>query len=392
MPPWWHVTPYKGLFLLVLIFVGLEYFFSTFSDTGSSLFFNTTKLPIHATKVLPLHLKPPLLLKTFNFTSTNGTTTFRKNSSALVTDPSSSGNGSSTASSSSTADLISTVDSDYTSKATNATGLPPCPEDVSMNLHGRIPIIRTPVPTVLELERRFSWLLPGGSWRPPNCRPPKRVAIIVPFRCRGEHLLLFLQHMHPFFKRQMLDYTIFIVEQDGDGPFNRAMLMNIGYKEALNGSNYDCFIFHDIDLLPEDDRNLYTCPDQPRHMSVAVDIFKYKLPYSQIFGGVSAITRDHFKLLNGFSNSFWGWGGEDDDMSNRIRYHQLHISRYPITIARYTMLTHKKDKPSPNRYDVLKQGQKRFDKDGLNNLKYKLVQKKRNLLYTWLLVSIKPPS
>jgi hypothetical protein len=28
--------------------------------------------------------------------------------------------------------------------------------------------------------------------------------------------------------------------------------------------------------LPEDDRNLYTCPEQPRHMSVAVDVLKYK--------------------------------------------------------------------------------------------------------------------
>lgn len=75
----------------------------------------------------------------------------------------------------------------------------------------------------------------------------------------------------------------------------------------------------------------------------------FRLPYPAIFGGVSAITKEHFKLLNGFSNSFWGWGGEDDDMSNRIRYHHLFISRYPLTIARYTMLTHKKDKPSPNR-------------------------------------------
>lgn len=75
-----------------------------------------------------------------------------------------------------------------------------------------------------------------------------------------------------------------------------------------------------------------------------------RLPYPAIFGGVSAISREHFQLLNGFSNSFWGWGGEDDDMSNRIRYHNLYISRYPLTIARYTMLTHKKGKPSPNRY------------------------------------------
>lgn len=77
--------------------------------------------------------------------------------------------------------------------------------------------------------------------------------------------------------------------------------------------------------------------------------FLYRLPYPAIFGGVSAITKDHFELLNGFSNSFWGWGGEDDDMSNRIRNHHLHISRYPLTIARYTMLIHKKDKPNPNR-------------------------------------------
>ena len=54
------------------------------------------------------------------------------------------------------------------------------------------------------------------------------------------------------------------------------MLMNIGYKEA--GKLYDnqCYIFHDVDLLPEDDRNLYSCPNQPRHMSAAVDTMSYK--------------------------------------------------------------------------------------------------------------------
>jgi len=54
------------------------------------------------------------------------------------------------------------------------------------------------------------------------------------------------------------------------------MLMNVGFVEALKLYSYDCFIFHDVDLVPEDDRNLYTCPEQPRHMSVAVDVLKYK--------------------------------------------------------------------------------------------------------------------
>lgn len=55
------------------------------------------------------------------------------------------------------------------------------------------------------------------------------------------------------------------------------MLMNIGFVEAMKIRWFDCFIFHDVDLLPEDDRNIYSCPEQPRHMSVAVNVFRYKL-------------------------------------------------------------------------------------------------------------------
>jgi len=67
----------------------------------------------------------------------------------------------------------------------------------------------------------------------------------------------------------------------GQTPFNRAMLMNIGAAEALRQDAFQCFIFHDVDLIPEDDRNIYSCPEQPRHMSVAIDVFKYQ--YYHIF-------------------------------------------------------------------------------------------------------------
>ena len=101
----------------------------------------------------------------------------------------------------------------------------------------------------------------------------------MPFRDREEHLRTFLLHMHSFLPRQQVDYKIFIVEQVGNGTFNRAMLFNVGVAEALKGYDFQCFIFHDVDLLPEDARNLYTCPVQPRHMSVAVNTFDYKLLY-----------------------------------------------------------------------------------------------------------------
>lgn len=61
------------------------------------------------------------------------------------------------------------------------------------------------------------------------------------------------------------------------------------------------------------------------------------------------MTADQFRTVNGFSNKFWGWGGEDDDMSNRIKFHGFFISRYPANIGRYTMLSHKKDEPNPRR-------------------------------------------
>ena len=36
--------------------------------------------------------------------------------------------------------------------------------------------------------------------------------------------------------------------------FNRGMLLNIGFTEAMKDQEWDCFIFHDVDLLPENDK------------------------------------------------------------------------------------------------------------------------------------------
>ena len=58
--------------------------------------------------------------------------------------------------------------------------------------------------------------------------------------------------------------------------FNRSLLFNIGYREATKQYAWECMIFHDVDLIPEDDRNIYSCPSEPRHMSVAVNTMDYK--------------------------------------------------------------------------------------------------------------------
>lgn len=52
--------------------------------------------------------------------------------------------------------------------------------------------------------------------------------------------------------------------------------MNIAVNEALKLDSFDCFIFHDVDLIPENDRNIYECYAHPRHLSIAIDELRYK--------------------------------------------------------------------------------------------------------------------
>lgn len=52
--------------------------------------------------------------------------------------------------------------------------------------------------------------------------------------------------------------------------------MNVGYKEAVKEYDYDCFIFSDVDIIPMDQRNLYRCSENPKHMAHSLDKFNFK--------------------------------------------------------------------------------------------------------------------
>lgn len=77
-------------------------------------------------------------------------------------------------------------------------------------------------------------------------------------------------------------------------------------------------------------------------MSVAVNKWKYRLQYLNYFGGVTAVSRDQFKTINGFANQFYGWGGEDDDLNHRIKNRNFTVNRTPAHMARFIMLKHDK--------------------------------------------------
>ncbi|WAR07172.1 BRE4-like protein [Mya arenaria] len=232
---------------------------------------------------------------------------------------------------------------------------------------------------------------PGGVWSPKSCVARQWIAIIIPFRDRQKHLDILVYYLVPVLKRQKVSFRVFVVEQYGNKTFNKGRLMNIGFTEARKHDEFDCFIFHDVDLIPEDDRNMYTCSDKPRHMSPALDKFNYTMLYKGLVGGVLSFRGKHFTKVNGYSNFYWGWGAEDDDMHKRLFAAKLSVERPSITIGRYKMIKHDRKDVSPVRLDLLKTSIARYLKDGLNTLEYKLVETRLEKLYTRIIANVGDP-
>ena len=52
----------------------------------------------------------------------------------------------------------------------------------------------------------------GGLYKPDDCKTKQKIAIIVSYRDREEHLETFLYYMHAFLQQQKLQYGIYVVE------------------------------------------------------------------------------------------------------------------------------------------------------------------------------------
>jgi hypothetical protein len=125
--------------------------------------------------------------------------------------------------------------------------------------------------------------------------------------------------MHYFLQKQMKAYKIFVVEQlngmQSGVLFNKGRLYNSGFNEILKDHEWEfnCIILHDVDLLPLNSDLDYGCGDMPKHMSINVRRLsddKLSPHYRFLTGGVLALRPEHYQQVNGYSNEYFGWGGE----------------------------------------------------------------------------------
>tara|TARA_B110001450_G_C17666386_1_gene499729 strand:+ start:1012 stop:1689 length:678 start_codon:yes stop_codon:yes gene_type:complete len=153
------------------------------------------------------------------------------------------------------------------------------------------------------------------------------LSIIVPYRASHQperllHMLNFIQTMI----HHLPSAYIYIVEQTDDRPFNRGALLNIGVHVAGMDAE-DVICFHDVDLLPCADivaEYLIPLPDKTvRHIGRA-----WKRYDSDTYlGGILLMRQCDFIDVNGYPNDFFGWGGEDDELRDRIQRAGLNIER-----------------------------------------------------------------
>lgn len=207
------------------------------------------------------------------------------------------------------------------------------------------------------------------------------ITIVVPYRDRAGHLAGFLPWMAEYL--QDVEHRIVIVEQDVGRPFNRGKLANIGFECF---EDCDLFVIHDVDMLPLDAD--YTTPPEKPACLVAIGPEKHHTR-PDYFGGVTLLTPDQYRAINGFSNGYWGWGCEDQDMRMRCINTGLGWMRRP---GEYEYLPH----PSNARRVVFEKNRRVLDRaitlkdfrDGLATLEYEVLDEQYFPDHIRLLVSI----
>ena len=204
------------------------------------------------------------------------------------------------------------------------------------------------------------------------------LVIILPVRNREENLKEYLEKMIPIFNYQNIDYKIFVIEQSKNNRFNKGKINNIGFLEALKeNKNNTRFLFNDVDNYP-----------------LKRDLIDYNTKIKGVhhffgspkwLGGFFMTDKNTFQKVNGYSNNYWGWGGEDKDLLHRINSKNIFVDRSVFfkrdrknnKVIKDDIGEERDRNNNYRKINIEQQTKYKMNKinEGLNNCEYKILKK-----------------
>jgi hypothetical protein len=140
-----------------------------------------------------------------------------------------------------------------------------------------------------------------------------KLGVCVPYRNREAHLKEFVPRVGKYLESKGIDYCMYFGHQVDDKLFNRGAMKNIAAEQAFK-DGCDYIVWHDIDMVPEEGCDYSFPKDNPRHIATQISQMNYELKYEEYFGGAILFSKEQVLKTNGYSNDYWDWGMEDDDL------------------------------------------------------------------------------
>jgi hypothetical protein len=140
-----------------------------------------------------------------------------------------------------------------------------------------------------------------------------KLGVCVPYRNREAHLKEFVPRIGKFLEERGIDYCMYFGHQTDDKLFNRGAMKNIAAEQAFK-DGCDYIVWHDIDMVPEEGCDYSYPTEKPRHIATQISQMNYELKYEEYFGGAILFSKEQVMKTNGYSNDYWDWGMEDDDL------------------------------------------------------------------------------
>lgn len=146
-----------------------------------------------------------------------------------------------------------------------------------------------------------------------------KLGICIPYRNRKEHLDELVEKLGTILTNKGIDHSFYVGHQVDEKLFNRGAMKNVAAQHAFN-DGCDYIAWHDVDMIPNEDVDYSYPQNYPVHLATKLSKYDYGMNYDQYFGGVVLFTKEQVEKTNGYSNEYWDWGQEDDDLFWRCYY------------------------------------------------------------------------